>query len=85
MKQGKEGAHQHKRIAKAKRHRRIIKRQHLVRPAILGGAAISMLLGSTIALLSFSTDAVGLGALIGTWLGLLVLVPLIYSDLMRLK
>lgn len=78
----KEEQRQIKRAEKQKIIRRFAKRRHHIAPGVLGIAAMCMLAGATVTALS-APSYLMLGALVGTWIGLVVFVPLIIKDISK--
>jgi hypothetical protein len=78
----KEEQRQIKRAEKQKVIRRFAKRRHHIAPGVLGVAAMCMLAGATVMVLSVG-DYLFIGALAGTWIGLIVFVPLIIRDISK--
>lgn len=77
---GKEDGFARKRKARDKAAHRFIKQQHFIIPGFVGVCFIGMVWGATIAM-SFDAGWIVGGALLGTWLGLLLGANYILKDL----
>jgi len=79
---GKAKQRERKHREKQKVVRRFAKRRHHIAPGVLGIAAMCMLAGATVMVLS-APDYLMTGALLGTWIGLVIFVPLIIKDISK--
>jgi hypothetical protein len=79
---GKEHGFALKRTKRDKAHKRLIKNQHFIVPAILGCGLMGALAGGSM-FIAWGSDAIMLGLLAGTWIGLLTLGGIMLKDLSR--
>jgi hypothetical protein len=82
MIEGKEEGFARKRKARDKANHRLIKNQHWIAPTVIGICLIGSVAGGTVAL-TFAPHQIGLGALMGSWVALLIFLHFALKELTR--